>query len=63
MDSLSNDEDTGAGSIDISRARFGATARAVPHVPNRRVTTLAAGHSPLTKARQRVSPTPTRVRA
>jgi hypothetical protein len=46
IDSLPNDEDADAGSLVISPARCAATARAALQVPNRRVTTLAAGHSP-----------------
>jgi hypothetical protein len=45
MDSLPTDEDTADSSVDLSSTRAAATARAVPHAPNRRVTTLAAGHS------------------
>jgi hypothetical protein len=46
IDSLPNDEDTDAGSLVISPACSAAAARAALQVPNRRVTTLAAGHSP-----------------
>jgi hypothetical protein len=54
IDSLPNDEDAGAGSLVISSARCAATARAALHVPNRRVTTLAAGHSPWRGVRARL---------
>ena len=53
IDSLPNDEDADAGSLGrISPARRAATARATLHVPNRRVTTLAAGHSPCGQPRR-----------
>ena len=60
IDSLPNDEDADAGSLVISRARCAATARAALQVPNRRVTTLAAGHSP---SARRATASPPRRRA
>jgi hypothetical protein len=63
IDSLPNDEDAGAGSLVISSARRAATARAALHVPNKRVTTLAAGHSPWATRASASPPTPTRVAA
>jgi hypothetical protein len=60
IDSLPNDEDADAGSLVISPARCAATARAALHVPNRRVTTLAAGRSP---SARRATASPPRRRA
>jgi hypothetical protein len=45
MDSLPNDDAADAASL-VASTRSAATARAALHAPNRRVTTLAGGHSP-----------------
>jgi hypothetical protein len=57
IDSLANDEHADAGSLGHPPAGCSATARAALQVPNRRVTTLAAGHSPSVR-RASASPPP-----